>query len=346
MALATKEIEEVQRTTETLELDGTKQDATKLTIKIYEQDALDAVKAILTAAKTDADIKKIVEDFGKFYNDMMAEEYTAYDMEWTDVDLYAEFTKGIEDLLTTLPTEPEDTATYIGLTLYVDEKHNVIGMSLTAPGEEEPVITVYSVTDGNNFKCVAELPDDTKLTGAGTINNGKVSGNYTVSVENVPVIKFELVDFDTTDADAISGTIRLDLGLTLETIFMTSKVGPMENTNTVAPTAETQDSSDIFTALGLQDAMLELKLDITNEKSNVEMKLLSDNALIIGLALKAAAKAPAALQKPTNTVDVTDYEAFMGWVAGIDFDAVMDNLTTAGVPEMLVNALGGIIPAA
>lgn len=343
-ALAVKEIETVERTTETLELDGLKQDATKLTIKIYEQDALDAIKAILTAAKTDADIKKIVEDYGTFYNDMMAENYAAYDMEWTDVDAYAEFTKAIDEALTQLPAEAEDTENPIVLTLYVDAKHNVIGCSMTAPEQTEAIVTCYTVTDGNNFKGIAQMPDDTVLTATGTTNNGVITGDYTVSVEGTPVIKFELVDFDATKADAISGTVRLDLDLMLETIFMANKVGPMDSTAAVAPTAETQDSSNIFAMLGMEEVVLELKLDITNDKENIEIKLLGDGALFVGLAMKSATKTPAALQKPTNTIELTGQQSVVDLLSGMDFTSIFTNLRTAGVPEMLVTALEGMIP--
>lgn len=345
VALALNEIDKVERAQDTLELDGLKQDATKLTAKIYEADALDAAKAILTAAKADQDIKKIVDDFGDFYNDMMAEMNAEYDMTWEKVDAYAEFTKAIDEALNEIPAEAE-SETYIGLVLHIDSNYNIIGCSLTMPEETEAVVTYYSVTEGSNFKCIAEMPDDTVLTGAGTVNNGVITGNYTISVEETPVIKFELVDFDATKEDAISGTVRLDLDLMLETIFKVSAVGPMDSTAAVAPTAETQASGDIFTMLGLEDVVLELKLDITNDKESVEFKLIGDGAMVVGLALKSATKTPDAIQKPTNTVDVTDDEALMGWIAGIDFDAIITNLRNAGVPETLVNALETMVPVA
>ncbi|MBQ7817681.1 MAG: hypothetical protein IJ388_02645 [Oscillospiraceae bacterium] len=346
LTLALKEIETVERASETLELEGLKQDATKLTIEIFEQDALDAVKAVLTAAKADQDIKKIADDFGKFYNDMMAEMNAEYDMTWEKVDAYAEFTKGIDDMLADLPAAAEDTENPISLILYVDANHNVIGCSLTIPEETEAVVSYYTVTEGSNFKSIAEMPDDTVFTGAGTTNNGVITGNYTISVEGTPVIKFELVDFDATKEDTISGTVRLDLGLMLETIFMASKVGPMDNTVTAAPTAETQASGDIFDMLGVEDVVLELKLDITNDKESIEVKLLGDNALVVGLALKLATKTPDTIQKPTNVIELTGQQSVVDLLSGMDFTSVFENLRDAGVPEALVNALETLVPAA
>lgn len=315
VALAVKEIETVERATETLELDGLKQDATKLTIKIYEQDALDAVKAILTAAKTDADIKKIVEDFGAFYNEVQMD----------NIDAYAEFTKGIDEALTQLPAEAEDTENPIGLTLYVDAKHNFIGYDLTVPGQDNVICATRMITEGNNFKYLCEMGDvggDMKITGSGTTNNGVITGTFTITSDGTAYVNMDLKDFDMTDKDAISGTI------------------------TLKPTDNAID--DLFGGPipipGLTTIAMEIKMDITKDKEDIEINLLGDGALFVGLGMKSAIKNPAALQKPTNTVSLTDQASVMGLLAGMDFTSVFTNLRTAGVPEMLVTALEGLIP--
>ncbi len=326
VALALNEIDKVERSAETLTLDGLSQDVTKLSAKIYEEDALDAVKAILTAAKTDADIKKIVEDFGKFYNDMMEEAYADpnIDMVWEDVDAYAEFTKAIDEALQDLPTEPEDTENPIALNLYVDAKYNVVGFDLTLPEEETPIMTTRTVTDGDAFKTSIEVAGgQLKITGSGTTKDGIVTGTYAITAEDMPFVNVELKDFDATDKDALSGTITLK---------------PTEDAITA-----------IFggpSPLPIKDIALEIKLDTTKDKANYEIKLIGDGSMVLGLALKAATKAPAALQAPTNTVDPTDNEALAVWVSGINFDGVLDNLTEAGVPEILVTALEGMLGAA
>ncbi len=325
-ALAVKEIDTVERTTETLELDGLKQDATKLTIKIYEQDALDAVKAILNAAKTDADIKKIVEDYGAFYNDMMAQNYGAYDMQWENIDAYAEFTKAIDEALTQLPAEAEDTENPIGLTLYVDKNHNFIGWDMTFPGQDNVICSTRMITEGNNFKYLCEMGDvggEMKITGSGTTNNGVITGTFTITSDGTAYVNMDLKDFDMTDKDAISGTI------------------------TLKPTDDAID--DLFGGPipipGMSTVAMEIKMDVTKDKEDIEIKLLGDGALFVGLGMKSATKTPAALQKPTNTVPLTDQASVMGLLAGMDFTSVFTNLRTAGVPEMLVTALEGLIPA-
>lgn len=327
LALVVKEIETVERTTETLELDGMKQDATKLAIKIYEQDALDAAKAVLNAAKTDADLKMIVENFGKFYNDMMAELYAdpSMNMVWEDVDAYAEFIKFIDEGLTTLPAEAEDTENPIGLTLYVDAEHNFIGCDLTIPGQDNVICATRMITEGNNFKYLCEMGDvggDMKITGSGTTSNGAITGTYAVISDGTTFVTVELKDF-AADTDTVNGTITLK---PTEDAIQTLFNGPIPVLNTT-------------------DVALQIKLNGTKDSCEIELKLLGDNAMLIGLALKAASKAPVAPQTPTNTVPLTDQQSVVDLLAEMDFTSVFTNLRTAGVPEMLITALESLVPA-
>lgn len=321
LELALKEIDNVERTTETLTLDGLSQETTKLTVKIYEQDALDAAKAVLKAAKNDADIKKVVEDFGDFYNDMMAEMNAEYDVEYEEVDAYAEFTKLIDEALNQLPAEAEDKENPISLTLYVDGNHNVIGFNLMMPDETEAIVNYYIVMDGNNFKAVFEIAEEMKVTGSGTINNGKINGTFAFTAEGITGLTIELKNYETNNKDAVSGTMI------------------------IKPTEELLDQMDGIDELPFDDIGLQLDLDVTSDKYNVTLKLIGDDAMVVGLALKLATKTPGNIKAPNNAVDVTDQQAFMNWVAGIDFGEIVDNLEDAGVPDSLLTALESLVPA-
>ena len=345
LALVVKEIDSVERTTETLTLDGLSQEATKLDVKIYEQDALDAVKAVLTAAKTDNDIKKIVEDFGDFYNDMMAEMYAEYDMQFEEVDAYAEFTKLIDEALQGLPAEAETTDSYIGLILYVDDDHNIIGCSLdmgviytqkvpnvstngyaatsASDSDQESyiVFSYYTVTEGNNFKTIFEVAEEMKVTGSGTINNGKIDGTFAFTADGITGLTIELKNYETNNKDFASGTII------------------------IKPTKDLLNMMDGVDELPFDDIGLQLDVDITGDKYDITMKLIGDDAMIVGIGLKLAEKNPGNIKAPTNTVDINDQTALMNWVAGIDFDEIIDNLGDAGVPSELLSVLENLVPA-
>ena len=184
--------------------------------------------------------------------------------------------------------------------------------------------TAYTVTDGNNFASIFEIESaGIKITGKGTTNKGVITGTYTISAQGMTFGTIELKNFDTTDKDALSGTVILK------------------------PSADLMDAifDGAIPYLNIEDIALELDLDIADGKFDVEAKLIGDDAMVIGIALKLAEKSPGLIQKPTNTVDVTDYTAFMTWVSSIDFNKVINNLGKAGVPEALLGALQGLVPA-
>lgn len=340
LAMAVKEIESVERTNHTLELDGLKQDCTKLDIKIYEQDALDAAKAILTAAKDDQDIKKICDDFTTVYNELQKENSDLLDEDATEIDAYAEFTEAVEDALEELP-EKAETESYIALTLYVDGKHNIIGSSVSIPalyeektenGESVDVnaavstffYTQYTVTEGDKFNYLFEVKDaGLKIVGSGTPDDDTTTGTYTIYVDDLAYLEVSLKNFKATD-DTISGTITLKPS---EDILKSITGGTIPYLN-------------------IDDVALEVNLDVTKNKENIEIKLIGDDALIVGLALKSSIKESANIEKPTNTVGATGMEPIMNWLNETDFNAVIDNLTDAGVPAILVAALQNVIPAA
>lgn len=337
LSIIVKELDNVERTTETLTLDGLSQNATKLTFKVYEQDALDAARAVLTAAKDDKDLKKLVEDFGEFYNEMMAASYADladYGYVWEDVDAYTLFSEAVDSALAELPAEAETEESF-SVILYVDDNHNVIGCALDASVLFEDVqanesravtaatISFYTVTDGDNFASIFEIPvANVAVTGKGTKNNGATTGTYTIVSQGVTFGTIELKNF-AADTDALSGTVILK------------------------PSADLMDSlfGGAIPYLGVEDVALELTLDITNDKVDMEAKLIGDDAMIVGIAIKAATKTPGNIKAPNNAVDVTDYEAFMNWVAGIDFGEIVDNLEDAGVPDSLLTALESLVPA-
>ncbi len=349
LAMAVEEIDDVTRTTETLTLDGLSQELTKLDIKIYEQDALDAVKAVLTAAKDDPEIKTVVENFGTFYNEMMKQSYAEYGQDWQEEDVYAAYTELINDTLNQLPAKAETTDSYIGVILYVDGGHNIVGCSLDmglmytqsveklpsnattasasdtankADSKQEPfiVFNYYTVTQNGQFATIFETADgEFKITGKGTNNNDVITGTYTVTTEGIDFVTVGLKDFSATE-DAIKGTV------------------------TLKPTEDLMDYAGV-NPYGIDDIALELKLNITEDKADVDAKLIGNDAMIVGIALKVAEKAPATIEKPTNTTPLTDQMSVMGLLQDMDFSSVFANLRTAGVPELLVAALESIIPA-
>lgn len=110
LALAVEEIDQVSR-------EKTKE-STKLTAKVYDQDALDAAKAILTALKDDQDVKQIIADYQAARKEADPQRPTE--------DLYAKFVQAVDDAIAKLPATAENTTDYTSVILYVDGDHRLV----------------------------------------------------------------------------------------------------------------------------------------------------------------------------------------------------------------------------
>lgn len=303
LALVLAELDNVDQSTDTLELKGLEQKCTVLTLKIYEKDAMDIVKAVLKAAKDDADLKKIIEDVAKAAEEMAGQDIGAE-------DAYTDFKEGITDLLADLEEETEfDTESFIQLNTYVDKNHNVIGMKLFMPDYgERGTVYYYCITEGDKFAVEFAVPsdyreeDDFKFSGTGLKKDGKTSGTYSVSVEGMEILTAKVEDLT-------------------------------EKTGTITLTPYKDFVKDVFgeSLEMFEDPSLRIKLS----EDGIELSALSANKLLLGIALKTAESNGPNLSTPSNSVDATNSSAMEKWAEKIVLDKVMDNLKKVGADEFI-----------
>ena len=297
--IALKELDNVEQSTTTLEVGGVKQECTVLTLKVYEADALAAVKAVLNEAKDDAELKKIIENFANGVEEMVGEDVGAD-------EAYADFKEGVEDLLAELNEVTEtDTEDPIQLDTYVDKNHNIIGMKLNmdSQGERYDVVYFYNLTEGEKTAFEFAVPsdvddtDDFKVSGTGTKKDGKTSGTYTVTMQGMDMVTVKIADL--TDE---TGTITLT------------------------------PSADLFPA-GVTDMLGDLSLQIKLSGDKGELNILGDNEVLLGIAIKAVESDGPDMNVPSNAVDGTNSSAMEKWAEKLALDKLMDNLEKAGAAE-------------
>lgn len=299
--IALKELDNVEQSNTKLELYGLEQECTALTLKVYEADALALVKAVLNEAKDDADLKKIIEDAAKGIEDLAGEDIGAD-------GAYIDFKEAITDMLADLEEITEtDTENPIQLDTYVDKNHNIIGMKLNmdSQGERYDVMYFYSLTEGDKTAFEFAIPsdvddtDDFKISGTGTKKDGKISGTYTVNVEDM-----EMLDVKLEDLSAETGTITLT------------------------------PSADLFPA-EFTDMLGELALQIKQSGDEGELNILGGSEVLLGIAIKATESDGPALSEPSDAVDGTDSSAMEKWAEKLVLDKVMENLEKAGAADFI-----------
>ncbi|MBE6975781.1 MAG: hypothetical protein E7439_01080 [Ruminococcaceae bacterium] len=316
--VALKNLENVTRETTTLELDGLKQDVNKLTVKIYEKDIYNVAKAVLETAKDDKDLEKAIDKVNTAINKLMKEAAQEAGGSWNEVDLYDMLHGEILDLIDSMdiPEDELDTENYLQMVTYVDASHNIIGRDLSQAIRQLGDIHYYTVTEGKNFafEAVVEAAG-LEITGSGTNKSNVIDAEYTLSVGDADVLVIDVKDWEE-GKDSVKGSIKLEPTADLMSMIFGSSSG-----------------------LPFADVALELKLDCNDTKAKVELNLLGNDALIVGIALDSKTTSGGNIQMPSNTIDFTNQNQLQNWVEGMDFDALLDNLRKAGVPNDFIDAL-------
>lgn len=308
----------------TLELDGLKQDCTAMTISIGAEDVYNVLTAVLTEAKTDADLKTVIDNLSAYYSKQMgaAETY----------DMYPDFVAAIEELLTSLEGQKDglaDAAGGIVLQIYVDGADSLIGMKLTVEDDYDSMeVYYYTVTEGNTFNFEASAAQ-VQIVGSGTIKGDMVDAEYTMTLNGTDLLVLEVMDYDTASASKgyINGTFRLEPTADLISLMMGSS-----------------------SAASFADVALELTIATSEKSVNLRLDVLTNDVLIVGIGIGTSTGKADDIQIPSQYIDPTDQEELMKWVEGFNFDEILDNMRDAGVPEELValaeQALQGMMGSA
>lgn len=312
-------LDQVTRSTETLELDGLKQDCTVLTVRIGQEDVWKAAKAVLNEAKEDPELKDLIENLGSFVNAGNDDE---------PVDAYQAFTDWVQNALEELDSEDEfNTEKYFNLITYVDGTDTVIGreLRLCQSGTVRDLFSCKTVTSGDEFRFELVLDSGRedaagiRIDGAGTVKDGTTDGTYTFSLLLNGQLQEMLIAqvSQTAGIDSVSETIRL------------------EPTAALLRRITGGDDTGFLTGLALE---LEYNSNIKGTRCNIQAYV--NDVFLAGLKLSASyGTAEEEIRVPDNAVDVMDQDALMAWMGNLSFDEILSNLEKAGVPQQLLELL-------
>lgn len=315
-AIAMDNFDDVEKSTEIVEVGQLQQKLTALETKIDSEDVANALEDVLEAAAKDEQLEKIIRKAVAYLETQ--EEFSDY----VDADeIYEAFQEGVEDALDSLSeADAEDMEGELILTDYTNSSHEVVGRALEMDGEE--LLRYVEIQKGKQIAFELEVPGTLEILGEGTKKNGAVTADYTVSVdypvydeetydvtyEKMDVLTVSLVDFKA-EGEAVNGKIRL------------------------APTSELLKtlglSSTASSAINLADLQLELVFATAKNGGSVEINVLSNEDLLVGVAFTAAEKKASAISEPTNTCDMDDIE---DWLENIDTEKLIKALDDAGLP--------------
>lgn len=223
-------------------------------------------------------------------------------------------------------TDPENA--FIDFTEYADDDGNLVGLDVTTKDEdgEEAMKLVISAPEQNG-KTALDLKmtagDQTlTITGSGTKGNNAADGTYSVKLNDAEILTIEAKDnnLEKSAKGLLNGSYTIKFG---------KAIADLMGSNAVA---------NVLTQFGLKvDVAM---TDAKNSTAKIELVDNSGNRVLgADVTQTAGWNGGAGLEKSTSTVDVTDSEALMNVVKGINWTSIMDKLKNAGLPDQLMSAL-------
>lgn len=297
-------IEDVEEENEVVSAGDVEAKYLKMTAKIDEAVVVKGFENVLTEAKEDEDIKKLITDFCN--TDAVNEDPDA---------VYAEFQNGIDDLLSELNNA--DFSFDFDLNIWVDAKGDIIGMGIDSKEFEISYVNALKGKElGTNLSIKAST-FNAEFEGTGEVKSNKFNGEYAFKIMGSPIIdvKVEDVDMKLMKDDVFNGQV---------VITPSSMVKSMLGT-----------TGDELASL-ISEGEIVFKSEATEKyKGKSELSVYTGNEILI--SLKVDADKVAATKPSVNSyIDSDDYGAVEAWGNRL-LSNLMSNLYRAGVPSYITN---------
>jgi hypothetical protein len=303
-------MDEVEKSTETIAVNGIEQKVIKLELKISEETLAKAVKAILTEVKADKGIEKNIKDFANCFAEAgLVDEETAG-------EVYANFVEAVDEAIADIDESELGSEAIVTLVSYVDGDHKVVGRKLIV--EDETLFEYKTATKGKKFATEA-VAGEVKLSGNGSISGGLRNGEFTLFVDGNDMVMIRVTDF---------GKDKFE------------KDGFINGKFVIEPTVTALDNLDmddaVVSAVKLLDLGVGLDIKTNNKGGALELSLISKDEALATINLSVNETDYSRAKLPNDDAQISAVNA-MEYIQTIDFAKLCDNLEAAGVPKELVD---------
>ena len=273
---------------------------------VTQVEALPMFQQILDTAKSDEELKGIIETWTEAMNDP---DYT-----------YETFLEAIEDMEKDLDTEADETdeSGFI-LRAWVDSDGEVVGRQflLNDDEQEEELFGYLCTADGDKRGFSMQLgsgDDKVAIEGSGELKGDLLSGTYTISSGEADAAVIDVTDYDTK---------AVQDGIWKGTYTISGAPVEDEDGNSYDPFGGMQL---IFTADGADEDSIDWNLAIAAGGATLgSVSLTGGNG---GETLAAVDVASL-----TDVYDFSNDDEVEAYTASMNMDAITENLTSAGMPE-------------
>lgn len=306
-AIVFENIDDVEKSYETVEVGDIEQKLTVLEVEIEKEDAIDIALAVLKTAKNDKELKKYIKDIAKYL-----EKKELID----DADVvYDEFIDAVKEGIDTLKDEDTDEEGKIIIVDYVNSKHEIVGREIKT--DETDGVKYLTLYDKDEFAFELEV-SGLEIKGEGTKKKGILNGDYSVVADGKNICNLTIADYNT-ESDYLNG--KFSIAPSKELL---NQIGAANN-----------DIASLF----ISNIKLDINFQCSEKEGKIDLNIVNGSETLIGLTFTAKETEATDIAEPDISDVCEDYE----WANTIDLEKLLDRIEAAGIDSQLVTAIEGMI---
>ena len=319
-------IEDGSSVEESVSVDGISEDCTVCEGTVSEKAVTAMAEGILTAAKDDAEIKGLFEQWAG-----------ASDGE----DQYQQFEDAVADALDSVGSADGEVSEdpVFSSKVWVNADNKIVGREFAVidGAETTPVFTWKAPSDGDTSALLLEITAEDSsltLTGSGTTSDGLLNGDYIFAIDGTEAADINVENLETKPEKA---------GYYNGTLNVTFPVAEADAANT---DGESEAASNPLAGFGI---VINLKSDASTDSSSIGLTVTTSGAPIATLTISGGYGDGVDIPDLTSldkTYDGSDDAAMTEYVANINWDTFLANIKAAGVPDELATQLETILTSA
>ena len=316
-------IEEGSSVEESVSVDGISEDCTAYEGTVSEKAVTAMAEGILTAAKDDAEIKGLFEQWAGASN---------------GEDQYQQFEDAVADMLDSIGSADGEVSEdpVFSSKVWVNADNKIVGREFAVidGAETTPVFTWKAPSDGDTSALLLEITAEDSsltLTGSGTTSDGLLNGDYIFAIDGTEAADINVENLETKPEKA---------GYYNGTLNVTFPVAEADAANT---DGESEAASNPLAGFGL---VINLKSDASTDSSSIGLTVTTSGAPIATLTISGGYGDIPDLTSLDKTYDGSDDAAMTEYVANINWDTFLANIKAAGVPDELATQLETILTSA
>ena len=319
-------IEEGASVEESVSVDGISEDCTAYEGTVSEKAVTAMAEEILTAAKDDAEIKGLFEQWAG-----------ASDGE----DQYQQFEDAVADALDSIGSADGDVSEdpVFSSKIWVNADDKIVGreFSLIDGAETTPVFTWKAPSDGDTSALLLEITAEDSsltLTGSGTTSDGLLNGDYIFAVDGTEAADINVENLETKPEKA---------GYYNGTLNVTFPAAEADDTTTE------EDSDTVSNPLAGFGLVINLDSDASTDTSSMGLTVTTSGAPIATLTISGGYGDGVDIPDLTSldkTYDGSDDTSMSEYLTDINWDTFLTNVKAAGVPDDLATQLESVLKAA